>query len=149
MPRTERASAAQQARVISSPREKKLCNVECTAGLFFDAKKIVWGDWSVESQYLTLGQAVATAPAAAAAAAPPAGSGKKRNKKGADKGTDKKMSSAAAQQAAADEQHAIKQLQVCCLEPYCCFCVSVSSGVSVHVCVYTTLSSVYLSRHIL
>lgn len=117
--------------------------------MFLDAKKTVWGNWSVESQYVTLGQAAATAPAAAAAAAPPAGSGKKRNKKGADKGTDKKMSSAAAQQAAADEQHAIKQLQVCCLGPYCCFRISVSSGVSVHVRVHTTLSSVYLNRHIL
>ena len=84
----------------------------CTAGLFLDAKKIVWGDWSVESQYVTLGQAAATAPAAAAAAAPPAGSGKKRNKKAADKGTEKKMSSAAVQQAVADEQNAIQQLQV-------------------------------------
>ena len=74
----------------------------------------MWGDWSVESQYVTLGQAAAPAPAAAAAAAPPAGFSKKRNKKGADKGTEKKMSSAAAQQAAADEQHAIQQLQVCC-----------------------------------
>ena len=92
----------------------KNIGVDGTAGLFLDAKKIVWGDWSVESQYVTLGQAAATAPAAAAAAAPAAGFGKKRNKKGADKGTEKKMSTAAAQQAAADEQHAIQQLQVCC-----------------------------------
>ena len=102
---------------------KKKISVKCTAGLFLDAKKVVWGDWSVESQYVTLGQAAATAPAAAAAAAPPAGFGKKRNKKGADKGTEKKMSSAAAQQAAADEQHAIQQLQVCCWTPMLSQCL--------------------------
>lgn len=83
------------------------------AGFVLDAKRIVWGDWSVESQYVTLGQAAATAPAAAAATAPAAGSGKKKNKKVAVKSTEKKMSSAAAQQAVADEQHALQQLQVC------------------------------------
>lgn len=86
-----------------------LCHI---AGFVLDVKKVVWGDWSVESQYVTLGQAAATAPAAAAAAAPSAGSGKKKNKKPAGKSTEKKMSSAAAQQAVADEQHALQQLQV-------------------------------------
>ena len=83
-----------------------------TAGFVLDGKKVVWGDWSVESQYVTLGRAAATAPAAAAAAAPFAGSGKKKNKKVATKSTEKKMSRAAAQQAVADEQHALQQLQV-------------------------------------
>lgn len=82
------------------------------AGFVLDVQKVVWGDWSVESQYVTLGQATATAPAAAAAAAPSAGSGKKKNKKVASKSTEKKMSSVVAQQAVADEQHALQQLQV-------------------------------------
>ena len=88
------------------------------AGAFLDARNIVWGDWSVESQYVTLGQPAGPTPAAAAAAAPPAGAGKKKNKKVPDKNQEKKMSSAAAQQAALDEQNAIQQLQVrgcCCL----------------------------------
>lgn len=108
VPRTNTASVATQPFFSFTSTTGLVSN----AGLFLDAKKIVWGDWSVESQYVTLGQAAATAPAAAAAAAPAAGFGKKRNKKVADKGTEKKMSTAAAQQAAADEQNAIQQLQV-------------------------------------
>ena len=94
---------------IAVKRHMALCH---TAGFVLDGKKVVWGDSSVESQYVTLGQAAPTASAATAAAAPFAGSGKKKNKKVAAKSTEKKMSSAAVQQAVADEQHALQQLQV-------------------------------------
>lgn len=118
MPKTNTASVATQPCFSFTSTTGLVSN----AGLLLDAKKIVWGDWSVESQYVTLGQAAATAPAAAAATAPAAGFGKKRNKKAADKGTEKKMSTAAAQQAAADEQNAIQQLQVTLDLYYCCYC---------------------------
>lgn len=82
------------------------------AGQQFDARTIVWGDFSVESQYVTLGQAAAPAQAAAAAPAAAAARKKERKKAPEKKAADKKMSSAAAQQAAQDEQNAIEHLKV-------------------------------------
>ena len=82
------------------------------AGQQFDARTIVWGDYSVESQYVTLGQAAAPAQAAAAAPAAAAARKKERKKAPEKKAAEKKMSSAAAQQAAQDEQNAIEHLKV-------------------------------------
>lgn len=91
-----------------------ICFCHFAAGQYYNSQKIIWGDWSVESQYVTFGQAAVPAQAApAAAAGAAAASRKKDRKKGPEKkSVEKKMSSAAAQQAAVDEQNAIEQLKV-------------------------------------
>ncbi|KAL0040043.1 hypothetical protein WJX79_003871 [Trebouxia sp. C0005] len=84
---------------------------QARSGQRFDARTIVWGDYSVESQYVTLGQAAAPAQVAAAAPAAAAVRKKERKKAPEKKAAEKKMSSAAAQQAAQDEQNAIEHLK--------------------------------------
>ena len=79
------------------------------AGQYTPQRKAVWGEWSVESQYVTLGQAAA--PVNAAVAEPAAAPAKKGRKKAAEKKGEKKTP--AAQQTAFDEQAAIEQLKVC------------------------------------
>ena len=88
------------------------CVFAHVTGDYYEGQKLVWGDWSVESQYVTLGPAAAPAQAAAAAPAASASSKKERKKVPEKKAAEKKMSSAAAQQAALDEQIAIQQLKV-------------------------------------
>lgn len=88
------------------------CVITHVTGDYYEGQKLVWGDWSVESQYVTLGPAAAPAQAAAAAPAASASSKKERKKVPEKKAAEKKMSSAAAQQAALDEQVAIQQLKV-------------------------------------
>ena len=78
------------------------------AGHSFNGK-ILWGDWSVESQYVTNGQpaAAAASTAAPAASAAAAGSKKKERKKAPEK-----KSSAVAPPTAADKEQALEQQKV-------------------------------------
>ena len=82
--------------------------VAWNAGHSFNGK-MLWGEWSVESQYATNGQpaAAATSAAAPAASATPAGSKKKERKKAPEK-----KSSAVAQQTEADKEQALEQQKV-------------------------------------
>lgn len=80
------------------------------AGHSFNGK-MLWGEWSVESQYVTNGQPAAAASSAAApvASAAAAGSKKKERKKAPEK-----KSSTVAPPTAADKEQALEQQKVSC-----------------------------------
>lgn len=77
------------------------------AGHSFNGK-ILWGDWSVESQYVTNGQPAAAASSTAAPAASAAAAGSKKERKKASE----KKSSAVALPTAADKEQALEQQKV-------------------------------------
>lgn len=70
---------------------------------------MLWGDWSVESQYVTSGQspAAATSAAAQAASAAATGSRKKERKKAPEK-----KHTAPVYQTVVDDEQAMEQLKV-------------------------------------
>lgn len=78
------------------------------AGYPFNGK-MLWGEWSVESQYVTSGQspAAASSSAAHAASASAAGSRKKERKKAPEK-----KNNAAVHQPVVDDEQALEQLKV-------------------------------------
>lgn len=75
---------------------------------------MLWGEWSVESQYVTNGQLVTAASSAAASAAFAAAAGPKKKER---KRAPEKKNHAAAQQPVVDKAQALEQLKVCNVTP--------------------------------